>query len=87
MHGESHNDQKREEHIKRKGDRKVWNTKVDGDGVPNAAVRLRGLVDEHDTHRYIGSVSQGYRGWHTENIPNEARYTRHGKAITQNFLV
>lgn len=46
MHGESCDDQEREEDIQRKGYRKVWKAKVDGDGVPNATVWLRGLVEE-----------------------------------------
>ena len=86
MHGESCNDQERQEDIKREGDRKVWKAEVDGYGVPDATVRLGGLVDEHDTHRCISNVSRRCCYQIAMNTPKEVRYTRHGKAMIQDLL-
>ena len=56
MGDKPYDDQQGENDVEREGNRKVWKTKVDRDGVPNTAVRLRGLVDEDDTHPYIDDV-------------------------------
>ena len=58
---EARNDHEREEDVERNRNRKVWKTKVDGDRVPDAAVRLRSLVDGHDTHRYVDNVNSECR--------------------------
>jgi len=51
MQDEPGDDHEGEEDVECHRNRKVWKAKVDGDRIPDTAVRLRGLVDEHDTHR------------------------------------
>ena len=51
VHGEADDDENCEKGVEPNRDRKVWKTEIDGDRVPDAAVRLGGLVDEGDAHR------------------------------------
>ena len=56
MQDEPYNDHEREEDVERKRDRKVRKTKVGGDGILEAAARLRGPVDDYDACRCIDGV-------------------------------
>jgi hypothetical protein len=85
---EPSDDHDREEDVEGNRDREVRKTEVDGDAVPDAAIRLRRLVYEHDTHRYIHDISREHcsRVRELEYAHTEPRYMRKGKATTQRFM-
>ena len=87
MHSESCNDQKREEDIKGEGDRKIWETGSNGSAAPEVTFRFQDQADEHNTRRYIREVSRRCYCKLVESALKEARYTTHGKAMTQSFLL
>ena len=55
VQNEPDDDHEGEEDVERQRNRKVWKAE------PDTAGQIRGLVDEHDTHRYIEDVSLGCR--------------------------
>ena len=46
-----------EECIEHDRNGKVWKTEVSGGGFPEAAFRLRSLIDERNTRRYIKALA------------------------------
>ena len=69
MQDEPGDDHEGEEEVERNGNRKVWNTEVDGDRVPDVAARSRGSADEsHDTRRYINDVTPHFHDRIAENL-------------------
>ena len=87
MQDESYDNHEREKDDEGKGNSKEWIIEVEGDRAPGATVRLGSLiVDEHYSHRWTRDVSQkchrSFMG-KFEYVPNEARYTRKGKATAQ----
>ena len=85
---ESNDDHEGEEDVERNRKRKVWKAEVHGDAAPDAAVWLRGLVDERDAHRCISEVSTMSPPVCEElrHAPTEPRYIRQGKAMIQKFM-
>ena len=57
---EPDDDHEGEEDIKCDRNRKVWETEVDSDSVPEIFVWLRCLVEENNTHRCINDASFEY---------------------------
>ena len=84
MQDESNDDHEGEDDIESSRNCKVWGAKLSYGGVFKCdAVWLRAPIDERDTHHCVNVIDQRCRGPILENIPNEVRYMRHGKAIAQ----
>ena len=77
MQDEPDDNHEGEKNVEPNLNRKVRKTEVDGDNVPDTAVRLRGLVEEGDTHRYTNGIGPERRCRFVESSNAYPRNLKH----------